>query len=395
MMTEKTPDAGLPSLPVIHFVSGFLGSGKTTAIVGLCRLLMGQGVRTAIVTNDQGRRQVDLAFARAGGIPAVAVSNGCLCCRWDDFEERVLALAADEQPQLIFAESVGSCADLVATVIKPFTEFRDRLRPRGRLSTFVDIRMLEARLTGVTLPFSQNVLYIFDKQLEEADIILVNKRDRFSDESARADRVHELARQRFPHAAVILSSALDNDDLLRWNQLLSQYDGVQEPAALEIDYERYAAGEMELAWLDQVVRVRAAPECRAAAIGLIQRLAAGLQGASAAVGHFKCTLTPVRPAADGAAESTGATIKLSLTTMDAADDLIRQLDALPRRMGPEAELTINIRALAEPLQLKAVADSAVAATTTAFAAMINVTDQHAFRPGYPTPVHRFSRKNKD
>src|ERR1700742_5371099 len=36
----------------LHLLSGFLGSGKTTAIIQACRLLKDQ--RVAVITNDQG-----------------------------------------------------------------------------------------------------------------------------------------------------------------------------------------------------------------------------------------------------------------------------------------------------------------------------------------------------
>ena len=49
----------------LHLVGGFLGSGKTTAIISAARLLMASGKRVAIITNDQGKYLVDTAFFRA------------------------------------------------------------------------------------------------------------------------------------------------------------------------------------------------------------------------------------------------------------------------------------------------------------------------------------------
>ena len=55
----------------LHLVGGFLGSGKTTAIAAAAKLLMAQGLRVGVVTNDQGKYLVDTAFfaaaRRAGG----------------------------------------------------------------------------------------------------------------------------------------------------------------------------------------------------------------------------------------------------------------------------------------------------------------------------------------
>ena len=116
----------------VHFVGGFLGAGKTTAIVEACRLLIRRGERVGVVTNDQGKLQVDGLFMRAAGFPTVEVGGGCFCCRYDDFDEKLSSLAlgpggaaGPAMPDAVFAESVGSCADIVATVIKPFESFRE------------------------------------------------------------------------------------------------------------------------------------------------------------------------------------------------------------------------------------------------------------------------------
>ena len=73
----------------MYFVGGFLGSGKTTAIALACRILIREGKRVGVVTNDQGKLQVDSLFMRSAGLPTVEVGGGCFCCRYDDFDARV------------------------------------------------------------------------------------------------------------------------------------------------------------------------------------------------------------------------------------------------------------------------------------------------------------------
>jgi hypothetical protein len=121
--------------------------------------------------------------------------------------------------------------------------------------------MLERRLAeqadGVRrLPFSDNVLYIFDKQLEEADIIVINKRDLLAPAGAAA--VHDAAQALFPDATVILHEARDRGAAPNWLALLEEKDSADTARhprtprpALTLDYERYAAGEIEMAWLDE------------------------------------------------------------------------------------------------------------------------------------------------
>jgi len=68
----------------IHIVGGFLGAGKTTAIIQSAKILMAQGKKVAVITNDQGRYLVDTAFTRLSEIPSVEITGGCFCCRYDD-----------------------------------------------------------------------------------------------------------------------------------------------------------------------------------------------------------------------------------------------------------------------------------------------------------------------
>jgi len=53
----------------LHLVSGFLGSGKTTAIAAAVQLLGAAGMKAAAIMNDQGRDLVDSGHLRALGVP--------------------------------------------------------------------------------------------------------------------------------------------------------------------------------------------------------------------------------------------------------------------------------------------------------------------------------------
>lgn len=384
-------------LPSLHFVAGFLGSGKTTALVELARMLVARGISAGIVTNDQGRRQVDQAFVQASGIPSVAVSNGCLCCRYDDFEERVRSLSQSDRPEVIFAESVGSCADIVATVVKPFSEFRGAHNTPGTLTTFVDARMLEARYSDRPLPFSEGVLYIFDKQIEEAELLVINKRDLLT--ADRAQALAKEARRRYPDKRVLLHSALDGDDVWRWYESLCNVSESSEPRARsleEMDYRRYGAAEQELAWLDmEGVLERAEPQAptharrgteknadRAAVAGLLRRFARLLQEAEAPVGHVKVIVT----------DNAGVSAKVSLTGAESADTLDGPflMDQIPAELTLPADLILNARVLTDPTLLERAFQLALEQSAPRDALSLRNRSQEAFVPGFPEPIHRLA-----
>jgi G3E family GTPase len=104
--------------PLVAVVGGFLGAGKTTLILKAARILATRGVRAAAVLNDQGDELVDTELARRSGIPADQVPGGCFCCRFPDLLDAIERLVAHE-PEIIFAEAVGSCTDVAATTLRP------------------------------------------------------------------------------------------------------------------------------------------------------------------------------------------------------------------------------------------------------------------------------------
>ena len=54
----------MPERPLLVGVGGFLGAGKTTAIVGAAARLRAAGRRVAVITNDQAGGLVDTAVVR-------------------------------------------------------------------------------------------------------------------------------------------------------------------------------------------------------------------------------------------------------------------------------------------------------------------------------------------
>src|SRR5262249_39502821 len=107
----------------------FLGAGKTTALARLARFYLQRGQRIGLVTNDQAQDLVDTNSLRAQGFPVAEVPGACFCCRFDDLVGKVEQLQASDRPDVVLAEPVGSCTDLVATVVQPLKDlYGDRFQ---------------------------------------------------------------------------------------------------------------------------------------------------------------------------------------------------------------------------------------------------------------------------
>src|SRR5687768_12598014 len=161
-----------------YMIGGFLGAGKTTAVAALAQHLTKAGLRVGLITNDQGSELVDTAMLRARGFATEEIPGGCFCCRFNSLVDAAKKLTDTARPDAFVAEPVGSCTDLMATVTYPLRRiYGDRFRV-APLSVLVDpVRAQQIFGLREGRSFSEKVRYIWRKQIEEADIIVVTKSD--------------------------------------------------------------------------------------------------------------------------------------------------------------------------------------------------------------------------
>ncbi|MGE3805404.1 MAG: GTP-binding protein, partial [Gemmataceae bacterium] len=148
-------------------VGGFLGAGKTTTLSRLARHFQSLGQRVGLVTNDQAQDLVDTNNLRSQGFSVEEVPGACFCCRFDELVGKVEQIADRERPEIILAEPVGSCTDLVATVVQPLKDLygaRFQVAPYPVL--FKPSHGLRILRNQAEAGFSPKAAYIFHKQLE-------------------------------------------------------------------------------------------------------------------------------------------------------------------------------------------------------------------------------------
>jgi SAM-dependent methyltransferase/Ni2+-binding GTPase involved in maturation of urease and hydrogenase len=229
----------------VHLVGGFLGAGKTTLIRALARHLTATGERVAVVTNDQGKALVDTQLCASELADVTEITGGCFCCRYDDLEAALLAAEAGGATAAV-AEAVGSCTDLIATVLSPLTQTAAASQGTfdlAPLAIVVDPWRVQQIEAGEV---HEDVAYLFRKQIQEADVVLVSRSD------LNPPDVGAEIRALAPEAAVVAVSGQTGEGLEAWLDARPE-----RPAApLEIDYQRYAAAEGLLGWSNGVVHLR-------------------------------------------------------------------------------------------------------------------------------------------
>jgi len=324
--------------PVIAVIGGFLGAGKTTLILAAAALLQRQGVRVAVVLNDQGDDLVDTHLVRSQGIPADQVAGGCFCCRFPDLIDALDRLA-DAAPEVVFAEAVGSCTDIVATTLRPL--LRD-YPSRFRVAPLTVLVNANQNLAGDDLQF------LYTNQVTEADVLI-----------AWGDTLPSGARS---------VNAATGEGVAEW---LAEILGGAHPVAahaLTLDYKRYAAAEASLAWLNARVCAVAKPEVSPSM--LVGPLLDSLSASVPNIVHLKLF-----------AQCDSGYLKAALTASNADPKIEGTLDASP---SAEHEILLNVRALADPFQLRSIIEHELAKLPA------HLTWHHvqSFRPAAPVPYHK-------
>jgi len=372
-MNDPNPSS-CPSRISYVMIGGFLGAGKTTAMLRLASWLRKRGRCVALITNDQSINLVDTARIGAAGHKVREITGGCFCCRFDALVNASESLAAEAEPDVIIAEPVGSCTDLKATVSVPLQQMHGRQYRVAPLSVMVDPHRAAAALRLDGRPsFTEMVDYIYLKQLEEAEIIVLNKIDAI-DAAFRA-RLRAALSERYRSVPLLEVSCVRGDGLEEWFSRMIEGE-LGHSRAMDIDYDTYAEGEARLGW----VNVRATIRCpeQVDPDSLLATLASHIhdhvRDCDAEIGHLKLTLTPGHglPPASVSITRNGECV---------------QVTSVCGRPAQAGELLVNLRAEADPALLhEIVADS----LRSLSGVLTSVEESAAFRPGRPTPTHRMA-----
>lgn len=365
--------------PRLILVGGFLGAGKTTLLAQAAARFAQQGKRVGLITNDQAANLVDTAVLQKAGCEGIEeVAGGCFCCRFDELIHAAQELVRRHQPDVLIGEPVGSCTDLSATVIQPIKKLCAESFRVAPFSVLVDTRQMRKlqrmrQAMGQSKgPFPDSVLYIYEKQLEEADLIVLNKTDTVS--AAELEELKGMLAERFPQIPHLAISALNGNGVDQWLDYLVSSTAAGQRIA-EVDYDVYAEGEAVLGWLNAAIRLRAAKpvDWQRFCLDLAVRIQRELQASSSEIAHLKFQLS---------AESG------ELTTNLTSNDGEPSVRGAIHGDSNEARLLLNARVHIAPDRLRSVVEQSLA-TTADGVLTVAMESLESFSPSRPQPVHRY------
>ncbi len=151
---------------IIDVVTGFLGSGKTTFILGVIAAVSARE-KLAVIVNEFGDIGIDGVVLSQDGTEVVELSSGCICCTLSkDLVRQVEMLALRYNPARLLIEPSG-----VATVSSLLQALRSL-----KLEKYVEEVRIICIIDAVNFAdlFQQNRLYL-EQQMRAASLLIINK----------------------------------------------------------------------------------------------------------------------------------------------------------------------------------------------------------------------------
>jgi G3E family GTPase len=340
--------------------------------------LRNRGLKVGIITNDQGTELVDTQVMRGLGVPTKEIVGGCFCCKFDELTGQAEQILDQEKPDIILAEAVGSCTDLSATVYQPLRRYYRNKFNLAPLSILVEPSRIRTLLGNVQSGFPDTIRYLFEKQLAEADLIVLNKIDIINEEERK--ELTSLIISLVGDIPVHAISALTNQGVAGWiDALLS--GRVAGDRILEINYEAYAQAEAALGWLNATVDVTsshefAPKELTEAFVEYIQRRSLE---ADMAIAHLKVFVATDR-----------GNDRLALTENHGQPQWSNNVDLLAVH---DLSLVINARIRTSPDELAKLIQDALAASANTSRVKAKVRSLESFSPLPPVPRYRLAEKS--
>jgi G3E family GTPase len=201
----------MENIPV-HILTGFLGAGKTTAIISLLKQKP-PNENWAIVINEFGKISIDgqTLTEKSGAGSVYEITGGCICCSAKVyFAENLEKIVRQKQFDRIIIEPSGlGGIDHITELVRQNAELQ--LMP---VVCIVDVSMTK-------LP-RLKMVPIYRSQIQNADLILFSKSDLV--EEAELKKLTDQFSLDFPGKKYVGQSSIDNIFIQSFNKQLPDQD---------------------------------------------------------------------------------------------------------------------------------------------------------------------------
>ena len=230
-------------------VSGFLGAGKTTTMIALGEHMDKNHGHVGLIANDLGANLVDTNLTQTSGCTVEEIASGCICYQMDNTIDKIRRLK-DRDGCVFVMSDIPGCG--VGALDHTYHRLADDCADWITLSPFMVVvdperlRMLLPEKADINLP--EELVYLMKLQLEEADLVVLNKTDLLSEEEIARDVA--FLEEACPDVPVMAISALEKTGIPELADYLTTHVSALKNFSVRDD-EKFAEAETKLTWYNR------------------------------------------------------------------------------------------------------------------------------------------------
>lgn len=274
-------------------MSGFLGAGKTTTMIALGEHMNKTYGKVGIIANDLGANLVDTNLTQTSGCTVEEIASGCICYQMDNTIDKIRRLMVRDGCIFVMSDIPGlgvgaldhtyhrladDCSEWIT--LSPFTVLVDPER----------IKLLLPDGEDINLP--EEIKYLMQLQLEEADLIVLNKIDLMTDEEIERDI--RFLEEACPDIPVMKISALTGEGIDELAEYLETHETLLKNFSVR-DNEKFQEAEKTLTWYNRRLFFKQLEDrkidCNAVIDDMIEEIRMGLIEKKRNVPHLKTFAT--------------------------------------------------------------------------------------------------------
>ncbi|MGI6711228.1 MAG: GTP-binding protein [Bacillota bacterium] len=237
-------------------VSGFLGAGKTTSMVALANYVNGNSGKASVIANDLGAKNlVDAKFSEACGCNITELTGECICYQTENLVDRLRRLMDYEHNDLVMSDIPGCGVGALEHVYHKLNKEYHGEFELAPFTVIVDperLRTIMPEQADINLP--EEMKYLFKAQLQEADVVVLNKIDLLTDTEIEA--YLKFLKDFCPDVAVFAISAKNKTNIDQVADYIMTHDAQLKSVDIGYGGPEFIAAEQKLSWYNRQLYVK-------------------------------------------------------------------------------------------------------------------------------------------
>lgn len=274
-------------------VSGFLGAGKTTTMIAMAEHMNETYGETAIIANDLGANLVDTNLTQTSGCTVAEIASGCICYQMDNTIDQIRRLRDKEDAVFVMSDipgcGVGALDHVYHTLARDHAD-EFTLSPFMVVVDPERLRMIMPEKADINLP--DELVYLLKLQLEEADLVVLNKIDLLDDDTR--ERYVDFLKTACPDIPVICISARERTNIDELAKFVTEHTSALKNFSVRNNHE-FEQAEAKLTWYNRRLFFKTNSgekiDCNAVVDDLIEEIRMGLIERKRNVPHLKTFAT--------------------------------------------------------------------------------------------------------